>query len=135
MPTKKSKPANDFSPVAPFLSLAWGSLWGLADDTRIEVHGQLRSLIGFVDSSLQSASGFALKLSERSDRVTREALLAADQSGRTLALAGRDATTKILTSYRSSATQIATTTRDSARQVAERASATARVIVAPADAA
>jgi len=128
---KKSKPANDTTSSPAFLSTAWDSLWGLADDTRTEAHKQVGGIISLIDSAAQGATSYATKLNDRVDNLLREGALAANRSGRSLVAGSGKLSQNLFASYRSSAAQLATSTRDSARSVAERASATARVIVAP----
>lgn len=131
MPPKKSNPANDSAPLTPFLTSIWGNLWGLADDTRAEAHKQATALISLVDGGLRGVTGYATNLNDRADRLTHEALVAADQSGRALAAAALETAAKLAAGSQRRATQLVVSTRDSARTVADRATATAQVIVAP----
>jgi hypothetical protein len=130
--SNQAKLANDTAPIYPFANAVWTSLFGLADDSRAEFHKQLTAVIGLVDGARQGATGYATNVSDRADRLTHEALLSADRSGRTLASGGVDIGRKLIESYRGSASQLAVSTRDSARSVADRASATAKVVVVPA---
>jgi hypothetical protein len=132
MPSKKPKaklPADAAN--SSFLDSAWENLWGLADDTRVEVHKQMQSLIALANGAFQGAAGFANKQNDRVDELTREGISSANATGRALVSAARDASKKLRDSYRNSTTQIVTGARDNVRSVADRASATARVMIAP----
>jgi hypothetical protein len=133
--TKTTKAANDSTPSAPLLDSAWQNFWGLADDTRAELHKQTEAVIALADGVFRGATSYAEKLNNRVDIFAQEALLAASRTGRELALAGQSNSKKLIDSSYSSATSFVQTTRESARDIAERANATARAIVTPSKAA
>lgn len=134
MSTKKSKSSSaSRQPPSGFANTAWESLWGFADDARIEVHRQTGALLGFAGGALEGLTAFASKQNDRIDDLAREGIVAANRGGRAVVHVTRETAKALRANYQKSTTQIVAGARDNVRNIADRASATARVMVAPLD--
>lgn len=121
----KAKSTTSDSPM-PFFNVAWTNLWELADDARVELHKQGDALINLVEGALQGAARYAHNVSERSNTLSREGLLAVKRSGEALALSGRDASLQLIETSQHSVNRVF----ESARQLANRASTSAKGLTA-----
>lgn len=126
-----NQPANDPTPNFPLVNAAWENFWGLGLDAQKELFKQSASAIAFLDSALHGATELVAKANDRANLLTKEALLAADRSGRKLALLGYESGQKLIAQGRNSAAQLVANTRNSARNVADRAGESTGSIVAP----
>lgn len=121
--TKKTKPNPAAVSAKPpqsraLLESLWSTAFGLADETRAEVHKQTGAVIGLIEGVCLGATRLAGSFNDRVNHLAIETLSAAERSGRQLVPGVRDGVRRL-----------ASGTRESAREAAARASATAQALV------